>query len=112
MNKDASTFFGIILNPGFEYKTLLMDELVITRAIIDPAIEEINKTSRLYVKIDKKRIPICQLFSGESSSCQLNIAIQKGEEISFDVVGDCPVHVSGYYAPMEYDAGRRFITDT
>lgn len=108
-NNEGSTFFGIVLVPGFDYRTLLNDELLITRAVLSP--DCLSGSATLIVSFGKKRVSICQLSSDCSSSCALNIAAQKGDEIVLSSVGDCSIHVSGFYAPAEYGV-RRFVSYT
>lgn len=98
MNQAESTFFGLIVNPNFDYKTLLKDDLLITNAVIDPEAAP-EHTSRLLLKVDNKRVPLCQLDGRNVTCTSLNISLLSGAEIVFNVSGDCPIHVTGFYSP-------------
>ncbi|OHT09538.1 hypothetical protein TRFO_21593 [Tritrichomonas foetus] len=104
-----STFFGLVVNPNFDYKTLLNDDVLLTNAVIAPeALPE--QTARLLIKVDNTRVPLCQLDGSRVTSAPLNIQLFPGVEIVFNVAGDCPIHVSGFYSPHISTEPPQFIS--
>jgi hypothetical protein len=93
-----STFFGLVVQPSFQCKTLLKDTLLLTRAVIDPEASA-NAAARLILAIDKSKAPLCDLDGRDVLSVPLNIQLFPGVEIVFTVQGNCPIHVSGFYEP-------------
>ncbi|KAK8898624.1 peptidylprolyl isomerase fpr3 [Tritrichomonas musculus] len=94
-----STFFGLVINPNFDYKTLLKDDLLLTNAVIDPDASP-EQTARLLIKVDNTRVPLCQLDGSRITCVPLNIQLFSGAEVVFNVAGDSPIHVSGFYTPQ------------
>ena len=76
------TFFGLLVKTGFDYKTLLKEELLLTRAIISPDAEP-NQTASLFLKTDGKRVPLCHLDGSTITTCPLNITLFPGMECIF-----------------------------
>ena len=98
-----STFFGLVVNPNFDYKTLLHDDLLLTNAVIAPEASS-SQNSRLLIKVDNNRVPLCHLDGSDVTYAPLNVQLFAGNEIVFNVSGDVPIHVSGFYTPHESDA--------
>ena len=93
-----STFFSLSLNPNLAYSTTLEDDLIITRAVIDPDALD-GSTARLFMKLGNREFALCQL-SASYTTAPLNIEIFASEsKLSFRVAGDTPIHISGYYPP-------------
>ena len=93
-----STFFSLSLNPSLSYTTILEDDLVLTRAVIDPDALD-GSAARLLMKNGNREVALCQL-SASYTTAPLNIElIASKSKISFRVAGDTPIHISGYYPP-------------
>ena len=95
-----STFFSLSLNPNLSYSTTLEDDLIITRAVIDPDALD-GSTARLFMKLKNREFALCQL-SASYTTAPLNIEILASDSkssLSFRVAGDAPIHISGYYPP-------------
>ncbi|KAH0787403.1 46 kDa FK506-binding nuclear protein [Histomonas meleagridis] len=107
MSKDLPTFFGIIVEPGFDYRALVLEELSITNAIIDPKAEQ-NQSARLFLKVDKKKIPLCYLDLQRTSN-PLSIHITRGTDLLLNVVGNCSIHVTGFYEPKSISVPPMFV---
>lgn len=104
-----STFFGLVVNPNFDYKTLLKDDVLLTNAVIDPeALPE--QTARLLIKVDNTRVPLCQLDGSHVTCVPLNVQLFSGVEVVFNVAGDCPIHVTGFYSPQNDTEPPEFIS--
>jgi hypothetical protein len=103
-----STFFGLIVEPSFQYKTLLKDVLLLTRAVIDPVAGP-DQTARLILQIDSSRAPICQLDGRSVTTVPLNTQIFPGVDVVFAVAGDVPVHVSGFYEPQTAGGSAQIV---
>lgn len=109
MNTEESTFFGMVLKPKYEYKTVLKSELLLTRAIIDPDALP-SQSAKLYVTIDNHMIPAACLDGAITTSLPLNIQLFSSTEIKFKVSGDVPIHISGFYTPSIKIQGPDFIS--
>ena len=90
-----STFFGLVLKPGFEYKTIVKEDLIVTRAVISPEAEP-KQTARLLMRTDGRRVPLCHLDSTNVTTCPLHVYLFPGMECIFTVAGDCPIHITGF----------------
>ena len=104
-----STFFGLVVNPNFDYKTLLKDDVLLTNAVIDPGASP-EQTARLLIKVDNTRVPLCQLDGKRVTCVPLNIQLFSGVEVVFNVAGDCPIHVSGFYSPQNEAESTDFMS--
>lgn len=93
-----STFFGVVVKPGFVFKSLFKDELFLTKAVIDPEATA-EQTSRLFINIDHKNMPICQLDGQNILQAEFFVQIYPGMEVILTAVGDCPIHLSGFFPP-------------
>ena len=77
-----STFFSLSLKPNLQYTTLLEDDLILTRAVIDPEALE-DAAARLFMKIGNREFALCQL-TGTYTTAPLNINIIANEsKLSF-----------------------------
>jgi hypothetical protein len=99
MSTSASTFFGIVVDPVYQYKTLLKDALLLTRAVIDPSAQR-DQTATLSLQINDGRGPLCQLDGSLVTTVPLNTQLHPGTDICFTVAGDSPIHVTGFYEPI------------
>lgn len=91
-----SSFFGAKVVPNNYYRGLIRDDLVITRAVIDPEAPE-TAHSRLFIQIEKTEGPVADLYATQNVSVPLNIHVSAGFTLTLRVAGDAPVHVSGYF---------------
>ena len=93
--ESCSTFFGLVVKPGFEYKTTIKEDLIVTRAIISPDAVP-KQTARLIMRVDGRRVPLCHLDSTDVTTCPLHVYLFPGMECIFTVAGDCPIHITGF----------------
>jgi hypothetical protein len=108
MPRHESTFFGIVVEPNYDYKTLLRDTLLLTRAVIDPNAQP-GQTARLILQIDQSRGPLCQLDGGVITTVPLNVQIHSGADIVLTVNGDVPIHVTGFYEANFVEAAPQIV---
>jgi hypothetical protein len=99
------------LDPGFQYKTLLKDSLLLTRVVIDPGASG-RDFSLLVLGLEKSRAPVCQVDGSEVLSVAVNIQVLAGVEIFFSVQGSAAVHVSGFYEPCFEDEDRELFVSS
>lgn len=104
-----SSFFGLVIKPKYQYKTVLRDELLLTRAIIDPSSTPDQKAT-LFATIDNRLVPLASLDGATITSLPLNTQLYPSTEIKFKVTGDVPVHVTGYYSPSVRSDPPDFIS--
>lgn len=100
-----STFFGVVVQCEYTFRTLLKDTLLLTRAVISPTAEP-DAHARVILEIDKEAGPICELNGTDAISVPLNIQLFPGIDVGLTVRGNADVHITGYYEPAVDDSGE------
>jgi FK506-binding nuclear protein len=99
-------FYGCIINPSGDPSAYVPppDEdmlLHVSTACLDPSVAKKGSKATLMVKSGDEEVAyaVCSLREGGTESMSLDLALEEYSE--FSVVGNCPVHVTGYFMPAD-----------
>lgn len=90
-----TSFFGLTIHPGQAYATVLEDDTHITMASLSSALPKNGARTSVVLKVDNASFTLCSLTPGKNENQNLDIYLNEGDEVSFTVVGLCPIDITG-----------------
>jgi FK506-binding nuclear protein len=102
-------FLGLVVEPGKNYSQEVPNTFKLTMASLGTQTDAKASRTTLIMKIDEKEdYSLCSLTLGKTEQQPLELVFAQGEQISFQVEGNCSIHLTGYYLD---DAADDFIDD-
>jgi Nucleoplasmin-like domain len=95
MSVFPATFFGLTIQPGQTYSTTFEEDTHITMASLAATLPKNAGRTSVIIEISGAKFTICSLTPSKSENQTLDIYINENDEVSFSVVGPCPVDLTG-----------------
>jgi hypothetical protein len=92
-----TAIFGLTVNPGTVYTTTIEEDTHITMASISKLG---SKRTSVLVKVNDSEFTLCALIPSKHENQQLNIYLHEEDEVTFTVLGDCSVDLTGNTVAM------------
>ena len=115
----TASFWGLVVEPNKLYSQVVPAGFKLSMASLGPqeeskssnaltplfrqeAVQDHTVATTLMVRLDEKDdYALCSLTPGHLNQQALDLVFTEGENIALRVVGDQPVHLTGYYLPDE-----------
>ncbi|CAG2113364.1 unnamed protein product, partial [Medioppia subpectinata] len=98
-------FWGVTLETGKRYSQRVEESYHLTMAALEPpsADKTVSKHVSIMVEHQKSDYMICTLEPNRNLQCHLDHMFVEGEEVTYYLVGDGTVHLTGYLVGDPYD---------
>jgi len=105
MEEPSSKFWGLILHPQKAYSFDVEAAFRLTNAALGVTLPGDGKRTTLTLTVDKQQYVLCSLTPSKIEQASLDHIFTEGESVTFSVLGNCPIHVTGNYLPdQDYES--------
>jgi len=102
-----NTFWGLILQPGKRYESIVEKSFHVSMAALDIATSDATGPSRtqVMISVDGQEYILCHLSKKNAVQQTLDLNFQGGDSLALYVEGQSPlpVHLTGFYNEMDED---------
>lgn len=98
-------FWGVTILGGRRYTQTVEKSYHISKAVLDVPVDGkvTGKRVQLMLEHNKSQYLLCNLDSDKTNQVDLDLIFTEGEEVTFYLNGDGPVHLSGYVLEFNDD---------
>lgn len=95
-----TSVFGLTIRPGTSYTTTIEEDTHITMASLVSKIPKDAARTSVVVSVNGTEFTLCSLTPNKHENQNLDIYLTEDEEVTFSVVGNCSIDLTGNIVTM------------
>ena len=90
-----TSLFGLSVEPSQAYKTDIEEDTHLTMVTLASELPQNPKRTSVVLEVNGVKFTLCNLTPNTTENQSIDLYLHEGDEVTFSVVGNCPVDITG-----------------